>query len=444
MEKRYLIRLGIIFLFFGIFFVSSFWTNNLNDDLEAYWPMNESSGTTADNKLGNASRDGIGVNITGSVWVTGKVGNAIKFKCGGCSGSGQALNMSFPINSSEGTLMVGVHTYQTGANRWVLGNDADDNGFGLKIDSGGKWQWGVENSSLNQFKFINSNSNVNNGTWTQHIFVWNSTGWLWYIDGSKQTETMELVAVPNVYWYLGGRPIRGGATEYFQGLIDEVAWYSRSFTDADVSNAYNGGDWVTYIDGHQPNSSLGLNPIDDFNSSSNTPTFDFKADGGEGISYIKLYGNWSLGWGANYTNTSYTNDTYLNITTDPIPDGKYIWGGFSNDTYGRDNFTNTNRTIWIDSTPPNITDVNFTTTTGNQVFDFSSRVHDNFDIASCQYFIINNTDGVLDTANTTFTHLLVILLFQVQQLILLEQKILQFMFKILWGDLETNQLINLL
>ena len=97
---------------------------------------------------------------------------------------------------------------------------------------------------------------------------------------------------------------------------------------------------------------FGTNPIDTLNSSSSSITFDFKASDNVDIDYIQLFGNWSGSWTANYTNTSYANDTWLNVTVSGIPDGYHTWAAFANDSAGNSAFTSTNRTFTVDTTAP--------------------------------------------------------------------------------------------
>jgi hypothetical protein len=96
-----------------------------------------------------------------------------------------------------------------------------------------------------------------------------------------------------------------------------------------------------------PIASFGTNPIDNYNSSSRSVTFDFKASDNVGVNTIQLYGNWSGSWMANYTNSSYVNDTWLNITITGIPEGYFTWGIFTNDTAGNYDWTDTNRTLKV-------------------------------------------------------------------------------------------------
>jgi len=122
---------------------------------------------------------------------------------------------------------------------------------------------------------------------------------------------------------------------------------TRGKTGGATTASYEVIEWAVTTPGHLFGPSFGLNPIDNSNESSSSVTFEFKASDEDDIDYIRLYGNWTTGWHANYTNTSYINNTYLNITVNNIPEGKYIWGIFANDSAGDFNWTNTNRTFTV-------------------------------------------------------------------------------------------------
>ncbi|MBI1972765.1 hypothetical protein HYS50_02050, partial [Candidatus Woesearchaeota archaeon] len=107
-------------------------------------------------------------------------------------------------------------------------------------------------------------------------------------------------------------------------------------------------------DTENPVSVFGTNPADNVNRSNTSVTFDLKGYDNIALSYLSLYGNWTGSWLANQTNTSPINDTYWNITVDAIPQGKWIWAVWTNDTTNNQNLTGTNRTITIDTVAPTI------------------------------------------------------------------------------------------
>ena len=97
------------------------------------------------------------------------------------------------------------------------------------------------------------------------------------------------------------------------------------------------------------------NPVNQYNDTDGNVTFDFKCSSSNNISVIQLWTNTTGTWHADYTNSSYTNDTWLNITRGYIQDGSYIWGVYCSDSGG--NYERMgNRTFVVDvSIPPVIT-----------------------------------------------------------------------------------------
>lgn len=128
------------------------------------------------------------------------------------------------------------------------------------------------------------------------------------------------------------------------------AWANDTVNNFGLNNSY-----VVQIDSTSPTASLGTNPIANLNTTDTTPTFDFKCSDNLGpISHVNLYGNWSSGWHANYTNTSFTNNTWFNQTIQTFSEGAYTWGAYCNDTAGNSDWS-INRTFIVDITAPGIT-----------------------------------------------------------------------------------------
>jgi len=100
-----------------------------------------------------------------------------------------------------------------------------------------------------------------------------------------------------------------------------------------------------------PVANLGNGPVDYFNSSSATVIFDTKCFDDTAVDSWIIYGNWSGGWHANVTNTSAVNNSWFNQSIANLPDGRYVWGYWCNDSSGNTNST-LNRTLIIDSTDP--------------------------------------------------------------------------------------------
>jgi hypothetical protein len=126
----------------------------------------------------------------------------------------------------------------------------------------------------------------------------------------------------------------------------------------DSINQWNVTSLQTYtVNNVNPLASFGTNPVDNFNSSSNSVTFELKGSDNLDVDFLRLYGDWSGSWIANQTNSSPINDTIWTVTVDGIPEGQHLWAVWVNDTSisGNENFTDTNRTLTVDLTVPSVT-----------------------------------------------------------------------------------------
>ena len=112
---------------------------------------------------------------------------------------------------------------------------------------------------------------------------------------------------------------------------------------------------ITLIGSNALITSFGTNPIDNYNSTSSSITFDFKCFYNSSMDTIQLWTNTTGTWHVNYSNSSYQNDTWLNITVSGIPSGNnYRWAVYCNGTDGNFNWAG-NRTFNVDTIAPNTT-----------------------------------------------------------------------------------------
>jgi hypothetical protein len=148
-----------------------------------------------------------------------------------------------------------------------------------------------------------------------------------------------------------------------------------------------------------PTASFGTNPVEAYNDNDGSITFDLKCSSpGNSISTVQLWTNSTGTWHANYTNSSYANNTWLNITVTGIPEGGYVWAVWCNTSSGASDWTDTNRTFSHtvpDTTNPtaiqgqNPVDL-YNDTDGSVTFDF--KCYDNVAVSMVQLW--TNTTGI--------------------------------------------------
>ncbi|MFH0961743.1 MAG: hypothetical protein V1820_03610 [archaeon] len=111
------------------------------------------------------------------------------------------------------------------------------------------------------------------------------------------------------------------------------------------------GEVYITIDTVAPFVIQGTNPLDTFNSSLASVTFDLMGIDNLFLHSLAVYGNWSGGWGAKSLNSTPLNNTWWNSTLS-LPDGYFVWGAYANDSSGNGNFSSANRTLLVDTTAP--------------------------------------------------------------------------------------------
>ncbi len=148
--------------------------------------------------------------------------------------------------------------------------------------------------------------------------------------------------------------------------------------------------------------SFGTNPIDNYNSSNSSITFDVGCASDVAVDTIQLWTDTTGTWQANYSNSSYTNNTWLNVTVNGISEAQnYKWAVYCNDTSSKSYWTGTNRTFAVDKTNPlaefgaNPID-NYNTTNSSIAFDL--KCSDNFGVSTIQLW--SNWTGTWSSAYT--------------------------------------------
>jgi len=149
----------------------------------------------------------------------------------------------------------------------------------------------------------------------------------------------------------------------------------------DVFNLSAGGDLTS------PIASFGTNPVNNYNDTDGSITFDLKCEDDVAVSQLMLYGNWSGSWVANQTNTSPSNNTFWNVSVVGIPEGMWTWATYCNDTTNNPDWTDTNRTITVDKTAPTATfgtDPVNGSTKSSSIIIFDAKCSDNTGLQTLQ------------------------------------------------------------
>ena len=177
-----------------------------------------------------------------------------------------------------------------------------------------------------------------------------------------------------------------------------------------VSDEYS----LNLTDGTEPVSYISA-PANSYNDSDGSINFSFRCTDNYNVSTIEFLTNVTGDWIVNYSNSSYQNNTWINLTLTGIPEKRnYKWAVYCNDTSGNSNLTG-NLTFNVDKTDPDITDsspdnhASYTLpSSGSKTVTFSYTVEDNLGIKNCSLYIDDSkketNNSVRNDTEGTFQH----------------------------------------
>lgn len=220
----------------------------LGTNLEGYWKFDESSGNASDSS-GNSNTL---TNVNTTAYAAGKIRNGADFES-------TSTNYFEIADGSQTGLDI---TGDIGASFWVkpestLGISTQRVLFGKFTSFGNQRSYSLryrnESGTLRLILLINDdgyssedyiwNQTLNTATWYHVVVTWKastSTAELWVDNTSIGTQSGAKTSI-----HSGTAPFTVAAVnsggDPFDGVIDELAIYSRLLNDGDVSKLYNGG-----------------------------------------------------------------------------------------------------------------------------------------------------------------------------------------------------------
>ena len=307
------------------------WTEDLNTNLTYYYKLNESSGSTSYDSLGN-----LNLTVNGAtVGEDGKINNSVYFDgvndyLQGNSHSIAANNFTISqwyfVNSSE------ANVYMTFPS---ITNVPTPGGFGLGGSgsthdvwfSVGNPGWGAHNPPI---------ATMNNKEWIHVVGTYGDDNASIYINGVYNGSTDAMPSDP----YSGGNlymGTRGDKYNYFNGSIDEVGIWNRVLTPSEISDLYNSGDGITY----GQDATLSIEITSPENKTYSTTSIDLNISNSTALStcYRSLNGA---------SNISFTPNS--SITATEGANNVSVW---CNDTDG--NNDSNIQFFTVDTTSPNVT-----------------------------------------------------------------------------------------
>jgi hypothetical protein len=228
------------------------WIESLNNELVAYYHLNETSGTTASEIL-NGINNGTTQNMEDGDWVPSLFGNGLNF-----GGTNEWLSIPTSQRNGESNLSVSF---------WF--NTSSTASFEI-IDEGseslGQRYVIVVHSGINVYSAIygiasfgagNNSQNYSDGNWHHVVLTINQTQAVLYFDNSivatLNNPSLNLDATGGLRI---GKDI--GSSNFYVGGIDEIAFWNRSLTLDEVNELYNNGTGIAHSTPALP-TPLGIN-----------------------------------------------------------------------------------------------------------------------------------------------------------------------------------------
>ncbi|WP_375476978.1 LamG domain-containing protein [uncultured Jatrophihabitans sp.] len=216
-------------------------TQVIADGAKPYWPLDEASGTSFNDR--NGYNDAL---VTGTVTrgVTGPVTGTKATTFNGTSGAGYqeqtsatgpntfSLEAWFKTTSTKGGEVVGFGSAQTGLSQ--------TNDRAVYLDNTGHVYFDVQKNA------VHSTAAYNNGAWHQVVATVSSAGTVLYVDGAKVASlagaTNGQTLYPG-YWRVGGDNLAGlsaaPTSNYLAGSIGQVSVYPTALTAAQITKHYS-------------------------------------------------------------------------------------------------------------------------------------------------------------------------------------------------------------
>lgn len=204
--------------------------NNLG--LVGYWSFNEGVGGSAGDATNNASTS----TITGAVWTSGRLGNALSFN--GIDNSVAITGKGLPTGTGAYSVSTWVFMTDYSGVRYIAewGN-LGDTGNPTLLNFGGNWRWSC--FACSSWIDVNNTSDLNK--WTHLVGVYDGSNILLYRNGELIGGPTSITGSnPTTQFGYFGRRI-GNSSDAFAGKIDEARVYNRALSAGEVAALYKSG-----------------------------------------------------------------------------------------------------------------------------------------------------------------------------------------------------------
>lgn len=201
--------------------------------LTAYYKLDESSGTVQDS-VGSNNETSSNNKTPG---VSGLIINAIDL-----SGTTSYVYIggTFTGGSNARTMSCWIKADVTTGNRFMLsyGTDAPQQMFGITTFNTNRI-WFTANSADDD-----SGVTFNTTDWFFCVFVYDGADQIGYVNGVEKTRRTVSLNTGTGNFTIGNYPAQTGVS--WDGKIDEIGFWSRALTGAEITQLYNGGAGLQY------------------------------------------------------------------------------------------------------------------------------------------------------------------------------------------------------
>lgn len=221
----------------------------INDNLEAWWMLNEESGTRYDVHGSNDLADNATV-----LYGTGNVNNAADFERDNSEFLSIADNASLSMGDIDFTLVAWIKLEtlpsSVASGYCIMSKDdaANNREYRLGVGSDDKPAIFVADNDVDA-AITAWGSTISTGTWYFVVGYHDASGneiGISVDNGTFVTAAYSGGVADSTAVFEIGALREGATTQYFDGLIDEVGVWKRKLTSTEITALYNSGSGITY------------------------------------------------------------------------------------------------------------------------------------------------------------------------------------------------------
>jgi len=216
------------------------WSESLNLGLDAYYKLNETTGSNTLESVYNL-KNGTLQNMENGDWVTGLIGNALEF-----GGTDEWINVTPVLEDGISEFSVSFWINTTSINESHIidyGVAGSGERFVVIIKDGNTIYSSVH--AVCTIGNLNTTNIYNDSKWHQVVFTINSSNYgNIYFDGNQFDSGSCGASLNNAGGMRIGKNIDN--TQYYNGLLDEIGLWNRSLSSSEITDLYNSGNGISY------------------------------------------------------------------------------------------------------------------------------------------------------------------------------------------------------